>query len=79
MSKDDFFQRLFASISDCYENDQFCDVRLYGRRSKLDFTLRSVSCHSIVLCSVAPAFTAGSLIIITHLIVVNIIIYNSKL
>jgi len=64
--------------SDCYENDQFCDVRLYGRRSKLDFTLRSVSCHSIVLCSVAPAFTAGSLNLMTHLTVANIIIYNSR-
>ena len=61
MSKDDFFQRLFSSIGDSFQHNQFCDVQLHGRRSKLDFTLKSVSCHSLVLCSVAPAFTSGSI------------------
>jgi hypothetical protein len=34
----------------------YCDVKLFARENEESFTLKPVLCHSLVLCSVAPAF-----------------------
>ena len=67
-----FYKTLFSSVKDCYEENLYCDVKLFGcavdpeenTDSEEDGSgaypdpanMKSVQCHSLVLCSVAPTF-----------------------
>ena len=63
---EDFYRNTFSYILDCYKNEKFCDVRIFARpesfskecntdESYVGGNLQSISCHSLVLASVAPA------------------------
>ena len=63
---EDFYRYTFSYILDCYKNDKFCDVRIFARPESwskeyntdepcVGGNLQSISCHSLVLASVAPA------------------------
>ena len=62
----DFYRNTFSYILDCYKSEKFCDVRIFARpesfskecitdESYVGGNLQSISCHSLVLASVAPA------------------------
>ena len=67
-----FYKTLFSSVKDCYEENLYCDVKLFGcaidpeenAANEEDESgsypdpanMKSVQCHSLVLCSVAPTF-----------------------
>ena len=73
-----FYKTLFSSVKDCYEENLYCDVKLFGcavdpeenTDSEEDGSgaypdpanMKSVQCHSLVLCSVAPTFKVISTI-----------------
>ena len=63
---EDFYRNTFSYILDCYKSEKFCDVRIFARpesfskecitdESYVGGNLQSISCHSLVLASVAPA------------------------
>ena len=35
---------------------QYCDVKIFAREDARSSRLKSILCHSLVLCSVAPSF-----------------------
>ena len=67
-----FYKTLFSSVKDCYEENLYCDVKLFGCAVEEEANneddneadgsypdpanMKSVQCHSLVLCSVAPTF-----------------------
>ena len=65
-----FYKTLFSSVKDCYEENLYCDVKLFGCAVEEETNeddeadggypdpanMKSVQCHSLVLCSVAPTF-----------------------
>ena len=66
-----FHERLFSSVRECYEQDLYCDVKLFAcaetegeSAQNVDepeaypnpANMYAVQCHSLVLCSVAPTF-----------------------
>ena len=71
-----FYKTLFSSVKDCYEENLYCDVKLFGcaidpeenAANEEDESgsypdpanMKSVQCHSLVLCSVAPTFKVNS-------------------
>ena len=71
-----FYKTLFSSVRECYEENLYCDVKLFacinpdeesdGNEKDPEgypdpANMRSVQCHSLVLCSVAPTFKVDSL------------------
>ena len=56
MTLTNFYKTLFRSIRELYRKKLYCDVKLFARENDESFTLKPVLCHSLVLCSVAPAF-----------------------
>ncbi len=56
MTLTNFYKTLFRSIRELYRKKLYCDVKLFARESDDSFVLKPVFCHSLVLCSVAPAF-----------------------
>ena len=67
-----FYKTLFTSVKECYEENLYCDVKLFGCAVDPEenegteddesggypdpANMKSVQCHSLVLCSVAPTF-----------------------
>ena len=71
MAQPIFYKTLFSSIREYYEQDSYCDVKLFacaesdeGPESNADepeeypnpANMNAVQCHSLVLCAVAPTF-----------------------
>ena len=71
-----FYKTLFSSVRECYEENLYCDVKLFACINPDEESdgnakdpegypdpanMRSVQCHSLVLCSVAPTFKVDSL------------------
>ena len=70
-----FYKTLFTSVRECYEEDLYCDVKLFAcvetegdledNEDSQDYpnpaNMRAVPCHSLVLCSVAPTFKVTSI------------------
>ena len=56
MTLTNFYKTLFRSIRELYRKKAYCDVKLFSRESEESMVLKPVFCHSLVLCSVAPAF-----------------------
>ena len=49
---EDYFGRLFSSISDQYSRQIYCDAILYAPDDSNNLEeLKSLKCHSLVLCS----------------------------
>ncbi len=54
-----FYATLFKAIRQCFDEETFCDVRLYANDDSNKSnkpSLKCIPCHALVLCSVAPAF-----------------------
>ena len=64
MTLTNFYKTLFRSIRELYRKKSYCDVKLFARETPTsddvdglsNLKLKPVFCHSLVLCSVAPAF-----------------------
>lgn len=56
MTLTNFYKTLFRSIRELYRKKLYCDVKLFSRETEESMVLKPVFCHSLVLCSVAPAF-----------------------
>ena len=52
---EDFFSRLFSSVMSQYRRQKFCDATLYAKDDSDPEILKSLKCHSLILCSVVPA------------------------
>lgn len=53
----EFHDKLFRYIRQCFEEQRYCDVTIFGTgETEEGKVLKGIKCHSIVLCSVAPIF-----------------------
>jgi hypothetical protein len=82
MAQPIFYKTLFSSVRECYEQDSYCDVKLFactepeeGPENNVDETdeypnpanMHSIQCHSLVLCAVAPTFKVIDIIKLTRI------------